>query len=334
MSITTELIQDLRTEVSEAISAISWPQTPSNLYDPARYSFSTPGKQIRPLLSLLGAGLVADRHLPALPAAQAVEVLHTFTLVHDDIMDQADKRRGALSVFKRWDTSTAILSGDVIFARAMQLLLPYGSSEYPELSKEHYVAMQNYFLNGITEICEGQALDMAFAEREVVQLSEYLDMIDKKTAALLSVSLVLGGMSVNATSTEIEALEQIGQKAGLAFQIQDDLLDIQADSQTSGKVRGGDIREGKMTFLSILALQRAEPKDKEILTASLGNREATDQDIQEIFELMQKYHVISDAQKSIENEYQDAIQVINQFNNTSYQEALTDLLDHLITRSF
>jgi geranylgeranyl diphosphate synthase type II len=327
------LLVNLRNELAQTFEALEWPAEPRGLYAPVRYAFAAPGKQIRPLLSLLGAGMVHGDHQPAYPIAQAVEVLHTFTLVHDDIMDQAEKRRGQPSVYFKWDESTAILAGDVIFARSMQCVLPYGSSEYSEINKQDFQRIQSILLQGITEICEGQAMDMAFAEEDTVPLASYLDMINKKTAALLAISLELGGLSVGAAPQQAEALAQIGREAGLAFQIQDDLLDIQADSKTSGKMRGGDLKEGKMSYLNIEALKRAESKDKEWLQSALGNRNMSESDIQQAYELFESLGVVSDAECYIKKHYQQAMQALDTFENNAYKQALKQLLDHLITRS-
>jgi geranylgeranyl diphosphate synthase type II len=335
MTITTDkTLTDLQTTVSKAIESLDWPVQPKELYNPARHAFSIPGKQIRPLLSLLGAGLAREKPNQALPVGKAVEVLHTFTLVHDDIMDQADQRRGQASVHAQWDTATAILSGDVIFARALQLLLPYGTDQFAHVDKKGFYRIQQRFLDGITEICEGQAMDMAFAHQESVELDDYLSMINKKTAALLAISLELGGRAVDADNHELHALETIGRKAGLAFQIQDDLLDIQADSNTSGKIRGGDLREGKKTYLTILGLQRSTGKDKDFLSAALGNRDLSEKDVQKAYHILNDLNIISDAEQAIQEYYQQAFSALNIFPDSHYKKALKDLLNHLITRSF
>jgi geranylgeranyl diphosphate synthase type II len=329
-----QLLAKLKNVLAQTFEDLEWPADPRGLYAPARYAFAVPGKQIRPLLSLFAAGMVSNEYKRAIPAARSVEVLHTFTLVHDDIMDQAEKRRGQSSVYHKWDTSTAILSGDVIFAKAMQCLLPYGSDEFSEIDKSRYQKMQSLFLDGITEICEGQAMDMAFSDQEEVTLSDYLQMIDKKTAALLSISLELGGLAAGANESETKFLAIIGREAGLAFQIQDDLLDIKADSSTSGKVRGGDLREGKMTYLIIEALKRAEAKDKEWLKSALGNRTLSEADVQKAFDLFEALHIVEDVEAEIRSHYKNALTALDSFEDSLYKSGLNHLLDHLITRSY
>lgn len=219
---------------------------PMRLYEPVRYILEMGGKRMRPVLVLLAADLYGASSETALPAAMAVEVFHNFSLVHDDIMDAAPLRRGRATVHHKWDTNTAILSGDAMLIKAYQHLEGYA----PELFKPLSVLFSKTAL----QVCEGQQYDMDFENREDVTIPEYLRMIELKTAVLLGCGLRMGALVGGAPLAEQQAIYDFGISLGIAFQLQDDYLDAFGNPETFGKQVGGDIIENKKTFLYLQAL--------------------------------------------------------------------------------
>jgi geranylgeranyl diphosphate synthase type II len=228
---------------------IELPETPRDLYYPIEYILDIGGKRIRPVLVLLSADLYGAGTGDALPAATAVEIFHNFTLIHDDIMDAAPLRRGKETVHEKWDTNTAILSGDAMLIEAYRQLEYYP----PELFKP----MIQFFSKTALEVCEGQRYDMDFETRDQVGIDQYLKMIEYKTAVLLGCALRMGALVGGASPADQEAMYVFGIQLGLAFQLQDDYLDVFGDPETFGKQVGGDIIENKKTFLYLRALELA-----------------------------------------------------------------------------
>lgn len=328
----TEQQQQLSDRIDTRLAALDLPDKPSLLYDPVRYTLSLPGKRIRPYLTLVGTGICGGDIDEAMPAAIAVELLHNFTLIHDDIMDQADTRRGKPSVFKKWSEDTAILSGDVMYAKAFKQLQYYGKSDkYP---KYQYNLILNIFLNCAETVCEGQAYDLGFENNGDVSLDDYLHMIEGKTAALISGALAIGGAVAGATEDQIDELRFVGKKAGIAFQIQDDLLDATADPKKFGKKRGGDIIEGKKTYLTLLALQRCNDKQKRILTSVLGNQDSDIEDVRKVINIYQALNIIEDSQDAIRYHYRSAMEHLEQFESSEYKQEITAFLNRLISREY
>lgn len=235
-------------------AARPFPAKPSELYLPCEYMMSLGGKRLRPALALLAADLFSDNPDPALPAAWAVEVFHNFTLMHDDIMDAAPLRRGKQTVHTKWNVNTGILSGDVMLIFAYQLL-----AEVPNPALA--LALIRTFNRVATEVCEGQQMDMNFEQRDDVTLSEYLRMIELKTAVLLGGALEMGALCAGANAEDVGHLYEFGRLAGVAFQIQDDLLDTYGDPEKFGKQVGGDILQNKKTYLVLKALEVAPEAD-------------------------------------------------------------------------
>lgn len=328
----TEQQQQLSNLIDEKLSELGLPEQPPLLYDPVRYTLSLPGKRVRPYLTLVGCGMCKGNVETALPAAIAIELLHNFTLLHDDIMDRAEKRRGEPSVYKKWDSSTAILSGDAMYARAFKQLQYYGRKK--QFSKEQYYTILDIFLESAERVCEGQAYDLTFEQQPRVTIDEYLHMIEGKTAALIYGSLAMGGAVAGATNNLIEELRFVGKKAGIAFQIQDDLLDAIADPQKFGKKQGGDIVEGKKTYLTLLALQRSNEDQKQLLTAILRKNDTTQQEVQQVIELYETLDVISDTQEAVRFHYESALEHLEIFESTSYKNELITFFNNLISREY
>lgn len=328
----TKQQQKLTDLIDERLAELDLPDEPALLYDPVRYTLSLTGKRVRPYLTLIGCGLCDGDIVEALPAAVAIELLHNFTLLHDDIMDGAETRRGAPSVVKKWGANTAIISGDTMYAKAFRQLRYYGTSS--GYSKEHYATILDIFLNSAETVCEGQAYDLSFEQQAEVSIDEYIHMIKGKTAALISGSLALGGAVAGADPDKIDELRLAGQKAGIAFQIQDDLLDATADPEKFGKRKGGDIIEGKKTYLTLLALQRCNVQQKKILTEILQRDDITRDDIANVIEIYDELNIIEETQNTIQYHYQAAVDHLDSFKSSRYKEEIIEFLNRLISREY
>ena len=248
-----ESISNYRTAFLDYLGQKSETRSPERLYDPVRYILNLDGKRIRPVLVLLSADLYGIPVEKAMPAAMAVEIFHNFTLVHDDIMDEAPLRRGQPTVHEKWDTNTAILSGDAMLIEAYRQLEAYPGDVFKPLL--------TVFSKTALEVCEGQQYDMDFESRDDVQISEYLRMIEYKTAVLIGCALKMGALVAGASGEDQQALYSFGIYLGLAFQLQDDYLDVFGDPETFGKQVGGDIIENKKTFLYLKSLELASPEE-------------------------------------------------------------------------
>ncbi|WP_299464278.1 polyprenyl synthetase family protein [uncultured Microscilla sp.] len=250
-------IKTLQTDIHTALAGLQYGEHPVELYEPIRYIMSLGGKRMRPLLVLLGYSLFDTNQQKAMNAALSVEVFHNFTLVHDDIMDEAPLRRGKPTIHQKWNTNTGILSGDVMLVQAYELLL--------DIDSAHLKRVIGKFNRCAAEVCEGQQLDMNFEHIDAVPEADYLNMIRLKTAVLLGYSLELGGIVANANEVATDLLNGFGVNIGVGFQLMDDLLDVYADAAKFGKQVGGDIIANKKTFLLINALKLAEGKTKQAL---------------------------------------------------------------------
>lgn len=240
------------------LQSIQYGQSPAELYDPIRYIMSLGGKRMRPLMTLMATHLFTDDWQKAVRPALAVEVFHNFTLMHDDIMDQAPLRRNQPTVHEKWNGNVAILSGDVMLVNAYQLLLTLDADKLkPALER---------FSRTAAEVCEGQQMDMNFETRWDVTEGEYIDMIRLKTSVLLGYALELGGLIAGADITTRQHLYEGGMNIGVGFQLKDDLLDVYGDPAKFGKQVGGDIIANKKTFLLIEALQQAQGSVREELS--------------------------------------------------------------------
>ena len=235
---------------------------PTSLYEPIRYIMKLGGKRMRPLLTLISYSLYKEEIHTILPYAIAVETFHNFTLLHDDIMDQAPLRRGKPTVHERWNVNTAILAGDVMLVRVYDIFLSLESAKLKEVLKR--------FNTCAAEVCEGQQWDMEFENKKNVTIEQYLSMIRLKTAVLLGFSLELGAILADAPELDREVVREFGINMGIAFQLRDDLLDVYADKKKFGKQQGGDIIANKRTFLLITALQGLRGKKKRELEGWLS----------------------------------------------------------------
>ena len=253
--------QELIEKFNQDFDTTHFPSQPATLYEPSEYFLKIGGKRIRPVLCLLGNELFSDLHPDAFLAAKAVELFHNFSLVHDDMMDEASLRRGQPTVHTKYDTNTALLVGDIMVIRAYEYLQPIQSN--------HLSKILALFNQTAREVCEGQQLDMDYAKRSTVSMEEYIHMITLKTSVLLAASLQMGAIIGGAGEHNCSHLYEFGKKLGIAFQIQDDYLDAFGDAAVFGKDAGGDIKQNKKTFLLIRALETANPEQLKTLNALL-----------------------------------------------------------------
>src|SRR5690554_2611543 len=248
--------------ITDSLEGAVAQKNPDQLYEPIRYILSLGGKRIRPALTLMVCDFLGDDFKKAIPAALAVELFHNFSLMHDDIMDNAPLRRGEKSVHEKWDVNTAILSGDAMLILAYRFFEKYDAGTFKALAE--------LFSETAIQVCEGQQLDMDFETREDVRVEEYLKMIEQKTAVLLGASMEMGGIVAKASEEENSLLYEFGRNLGIAFQLQDDYLDVFGDPETFGKQVGGDIIANKKTFLYLMAEDLAAKAEAEELTHLFG----------------------------------------------------------------
>lgn len=289
---------------NEAIAALDWSKEPQGLYAPIAYALSSGGKRLRMQLVLAGCRLVGGNEQDALPFAEVIEVFHNFTLLHDDVMDRADVRRGMPTVHVKWNDNTAILSGDQMLIEAYHLLENVPAQHLPQLLR--------LFTKTATEICEGQQYDVDFEQRDDVQIADYIEMIRLKTSVLLAAALQGGAIIGGATAAEQQALYDYGIHLGLAFQIQDDLLDCFGDPQTFGKAIGGDISCNKKTYLLLSALQQADASQRSELQRWINQAIPSVEKIEAMKELFIATRAREAAEQAIRRHTEQALDCLRQ----------------------
>ena len=321
----SSLYERERKKIDSLLSSVVKNRKPSSLYKPGSYIINSKGKRVRPMLVLFSAKAVGGKFTSVYNAAMAVELLHNFTLVHDDIMDNADKRRGRLTLHKKYNQNIAILVGDSLLSVAYEYLLRdcNGNAKY----------VINSFTKGLVEVCEGQSLDTDFEKRKNVSLNEYILMIKKKTAALARMCCEIGASISGGTKEEIKALSNYGTNLGIAFQIQDDLLDITADEEKFGKKIGGDLIEGKKTFLLIKALEKAKRNEREILLKVIDKNGIRPKQVNSYKKLFEKLGVIENAKNAIDSYTGKAIKSLSLIKKKENKELLTWFAHFLLYRN-
>lgn len=317
-------VEALREGVEAALARIALPEEPEELYAPVRYALDGRGKRLRPVLLLLTAEAFGTPPEDALPAALAVEIFHTFTLVHDDIMDHADERRGRPTIHLRWDPDTALLAGDFLMALAYRHLAESNPAHLPLLFQR--------FSEMVARLCEGQALDKAFETRTDVSVEAYLRMIDAKTGALLQAALEMGAVLGGADASARAALRAAGGHLGRAFQIQDDLLDLVADDARWGKPVGGDLIEGKRAFLLLRALECAEG-DEQAWFARIADGGVEPEAVGEARTRMERLGVLAEARAAVVRESDAALESLSLLPATDAAEALRWLVRRMQARA-
>ena len=301
---------------------------PTDLREASQHLTTAGGKKLRPSLVILSCEAVGGAPNTALKTAAAMELIHTFSLIHDDIMDQDDKRRGKPSVHVIWGDPMAILAGDTLFSKAFETVLRSAEDEIPS---SRILPALSTVVDSCIKICEGQALDMGFAQRLDVQESEYLMMIYKKTAALIAAATKAGAILGGGTTEQINALAEYGRLIGMAFQIQDDYLDVASQEEDLGKPIGSDIVEGKMTLLVVHALSKASPEDKEILLTIL--KEGEDENVPRAVEILEKYGSIHYAWEVAQKDVKQAKELLDVLEESPAKDALLSIADFVVERS-
>ena len=278
-----EKIKQLQQDFAAFLAKTDFDGNPKELYEPIAYTILQSGKRLRPMLCLLANDMFDGEEKEALWPALALETFHNFTLIHDDIMDQAPLRRGKETVYQKWNANIAILSGDAMLAKAFQYALQ------PKKGAE----LANLLGKVAIEICEGQQMDLNFETLGNVTIPEYLEMIRLKTAVLLATALQMGATVASANASDIQHLYDFGLNLGMSFQLQDDILDLYSDVQTFGKKHGGDIAENKKTYLYLKALELASEKDRKRLEHLFTLRMDHDEEekIEEVQALYDRLHV-------------------------------------------
>ena len=319
--------EDLLKKVNEALDNLVYDRQPASLYDPIKYVLSIGGKRVRPVLTMLAYNLYKDDPLSIMSQAIGLETYHNFTLLHDDLMDHADMRRGHETVHKKWDANRAILSGDTMLLQAFERVEDCDSAKLPAVFK--------VFIQTTLEIGEGQQLDVEFEQRNDVTEDEYIEMIRLKTSVLLACACKVGAIMADAPAEDIENMYKFGEKLGLAFQLQDDLLDVYGDPAVFGKNIGGDITSNKKTYMLINAFNRANDKQRAELTrwvnAKTFNREVK---VAEVTRLYDEIGIRQLCEEKINYYFQLASQTLSEVNVPEERKAqLRAYMDELLHRN-
>ena len=319
------------TDINKALEQLDWQKEPRGLYEPIEYALASGGNRLRPTLALIAAesimngGLISGNVLDdVVPAALALEVFHNFTLVHDDVMDRAAVRRGQPTVHVKWNDNTAILSGDQMLIEAYKQLQNVPADKLPQVLR--------LFNEMATGVCEGQQYDIDFEHLRQVSVNDYMMMIEKKTSVLLAYAMRIGGYIAGATPAQEEALYQYGLHIGLAFQIQDDILDVYGDPKTFGKAVGGDIICNKKTLMLLTALETASPEDKAELLQWLMTTDRNEEKIAAVTEIYTRLGVREECETIMEQETAKALEQLDKLPDNDATERLRVLAEQLVTR--
>jgi geranylgeranyl diphosphate synthase, type II len=319
-----ERYDEYRTLIDQRLATVIDRDKPVTMYEPARYVLGGGGKRIRPVLVMVACEAAGGRAGDAIDAGVAVEILHNFTLVHDDIMDRADTRRGRETVHRKWDENIAILVGDELMGIAYKTLL---NTERGDLR-----ALTRVFTDGVIEVCEGQSYDKEFELLPSVTEEEYMMMIGKKTGWLVAISAEMGAIIGGAEAVQREALVEYARCIGRAFQVQDDLLDVVADKKQFGKPIGGDIIEGKKTYLLVKALGRAEGEELSLLQSVATRTAAHDGLVQRVTGMYRALGVLDAAREKIEQDTVAAIRALDAIEDNEGRRMLIWLAKMLLER--
>ena len=305
---------DILTLVNNYLDNIPYTRKPESLYEPIRYVLSLGGKRIRPVLMLMSYNLYKDDADTILPTACGLETYHNYPLLHDDLMDNADMRRGHATVHKKWDANTAILSGDSMLVLSYQRIAQCAPQYLPQIL--------DLFTTTALEIGEGQQYDMEFETRDDVCEAEYIEMIRLKTSVLLACAMKMGAIQAGASPADQDALYRYGESLGLAFQLQDDYLDVYGDPSVFGKNIGGDITSNKKTFMLINALLRAEGQDKAELEAWIARKDFDRQEkVDAVTRLYTKLGIDRLARERIEYYTREALSCLDAVNTPDERKA-------------
>jgi geranylgeranyl diphosphate synthase type II len=312
-------------DINNEILQLNWKREPYGLYEPIEYTLAAGGKRVRPQLAMIACELFGGKAEEIAPAAMALEVFHNFTLLHDDVMDHAEVRRGRPTVHIKWNENTAILSGDQMLIEAYKLLSGVPADKLSTILQ--------LFNKMATEICEGQQYDVDFESQEQVAIEEYLKMIRLKTAVLLATALKMGSYIAGASNEQQDMLYEFGINIGLAFQIQDDILDVWGNPETFGKAVGGDISCNKKTFVALTAMQLADATTRQKL-GQWFKQTLTDntEKIAAVKALFEQAGTRTACEKAVEQYTTQALYLLNQLPQNQATEQLRKLADKLNTR--
>ena len=317
-------LEQLQSNVTELFKKVEVPSFPDNLYLPINYSLAQGGKRLRPLLAFLGCELFDGKIKKVIPAALGLEIFHNFTLLHDDIMDDAPIRRGMPTVYKKWGANTAILSGDTMFVIAYEQI----TNSHPDILKD----ILDLFNQTAREVCEGQQLDMDFETQKNVSIEDYIEMIRLKTAVLIAGSLKSGAIAAKATTSNQKAIYNFGINIGLAFQLMDDYLDTYGDEKVFGKKTGIDIITNKKTYLFLKAYEKADFRmRKELDYAFLI--EDNERKIDTVKNLFDQLNIKPEIEIIIETYTEYATNILDSLNLKPEKRAILDtVIQRLIHR--
>ncbi len=312
-----QTFSEFHSQIEQTLLSAFNSRFPDSLYHPIMYLFEGGGKRLRPILTMVAAGAVGNNPNDALQSGVAMEILHNFTLVHDDIMDKSPIRRGRETIHKRWNESAAILSGDVMIGIAYQLIIS------STCSKPRFADILTSFTQGLVQVCEGQAIDMDFQHQANVSMDEYIGMIEKKTARLLEMSAAIGGFVGNGSAEQNAALRKFALHLGIAFQIQDDLLDLTAQQHELGKFIGQDIVEGKKTYLIIRATEKATDEHHRVLLKNFYDEKGLSGTfIEQMKTMMNELGVFADAQHEVNRQLESACSALEALPRNYYTSML------------
>lgn len=321
----SEILTGYQQQIERFIKTLGTQSHPVTLYEPIRYILHSSGKRIRPILTLISGGMADGSIEKTMPIAAAIEVFHNFTLVHDDIMDHADERRGVPTVHKKWDENVAILSGDMMVGMSYRLIV--------ESDSRHLKEILSIFSDGVDAVCEGQALDKEFETRADVTVDDYLKMIEKKTGWLIAAALEIGYASVEGRNEISHKLRKLGLLLGRGFQLQDDYLDLFGDARLFGKKTGGDIVEGKKTYLLLLAAELAKGNDRQVIEKII-NREMTFNDIDSVKEIFIRTGVADKTESKIAETFAETSELLSEFKNMPNFHLLKLQIENILNRKF
>ncbi|MDH4472536.1 MAG: polyprenyl synthetase family protein [Fluviicola sp.] len=317
-------VQTLGVYIEDAVSSYRFPAQPANLYDPLRYFMTLGGKRIRPALTIMAGDLFDIPKEESLPAALCIEFFHNFSLIHDDIMDAAPVRRGKPTIHTKWNNDIAILSGDVLFTEAYEQLTAY--------SDERLALLLSRFNNTAREVCEGQQMDMDFETAVHVTEEAYIEMIRLKTSVLLGCALEFGAILGRQSETTCQLLRDFGVQLGIAFQIQDDILDLYADPEKFGKQVGGDILSNKKTLL-LLTAQRLASANNDSRVSGLLNMPADQQKIDTAKQLFEELGAVKQVKEIMNSYYQQALHALTELDvPAEIKQPLQQLSEFLMNR--
>lgn len=303
--------QELQEKVNDIFNNKDYMSEPKGLYEPIQYSLSQGGKRLRPLLALLGCSVFGGDLKQVIPPAIGLEIFHNFTLLHDDIMDQAPIRRGKPSVYKKWDTNTAILSGDTMFVLAYD----YVTNTEPQ----YLVDVLRIFNQTAREVCEGQQYDMNYETQEVVEVEDYIEMIRLKTAVLIAAALKIGAIVASAPEEETNKIYDFGINIGLAFQLRDDFLDAFGEFAVFGKPIGNDIITNKKTYLYIIAYNKANPSQKAQLDHAFSLKDKEEK-VASVLKIYDTLEIKKETENMIEEYFQKSLKILEEIKVSEEQK--------------